>query len=127
MQWYETRPQPIPFDLLFQIPAAAKGEEQTNEKGDVVMPSRADFAVARDDAFILTRTILSGLQMGTLTVEKAAERLEHLRDALDEDAEESPFDAVEFAGEPYLQNGDNLPLQMLLDGAVERLRKIAEQ
>ena len=91
------------------------------------MPSRADFAVARDDAFILTRTILSGLQMGTLTVEKAAERLEHLRDALDEDAEESPFDAVEFAGEPYLQNGDNLPLQMLLDGAVERLRKIAEQ
>ena len=23
MQWYETRPQPIPFDLLFQIPAAA--------------------------------------------------------------------------------------------------------
>ena len=127
MQWYETRRQPIPCDLLFQIPAAAKGEEQTNEKGDVVMPSRADFAVARDDAFILTRTILSGLQTGTLTVEKAAERLEHLRDALDEDAEESPFDAVEFAGEPYLQNGDNLPLQMLLDGAVERLRKIAEQ
>ncbi len=127
MQWYETRPQPIPFDLLFQIPAAAKGEEQTNEKGDVVMPSRADFAVARDDAFVLTRPVLSGLQLGTLTVEKAAEQLEHLRDALDDDAEDSPFDAVEFAGEPYLQNGDNQPLRMLLDGAVERLGKIAEQ
>lgn len=127
MQWYETRPQPIPFDLLFQIPAAAKGEEQTNEKGDVVMPSRADFAVARDDAFVLTRPVLSGLQLGTLTVEKAAEQLEHLRDALDDDAEDSPFDAVEFAGEPYLQNGDNQPLRMLLGGAVERLGKIAEQ
>lgn len=124
---YEKMPKGIPFSALFRIPAEARGDDVVDESGNVVMPSREDFAAALDDAFVLTRPVMDGLQSGTLTIENAIARLERLRDALDDDGDTSPFDDVEFGGSSYLQNGENQPLRMLLDGAVERLGKMAER
>ncbi len=121
------QPQAYPFDDLFRVPAEAKGEETSDANGNVLMPSRAQFAAAKVDALVLTQDVLSALQMGHATIEKTIADLERLRDRLDEDSDNSPFDSLEFGGEPYMQLGENKPLQMLLDGAIERLGALAEE
>lgn len=120
------RPPAPSFDELFRIPAAAKSEEQTAANGSVSMFSRSQFEAARIDALVLTQPILAGLASGNISIEKAIEDFERFRDGFDQDSDSSPFDSLHFGSDEYMQTGENEPLKMLLDLAIERLRKAAE-
>ncbi|MGN0852463.1 MAG: protein kinase [Kiritimatiellia bacterium] len=126
LDWYGGQPKPICFDAVVRIPAAARAEPKEDARGNVVMPSREQFEQSRDDAYVLLRPVFSGLQTGTLTIEKAIGELERLAEELGDDSDRSPFDDFEFGGSPYLPVGENRPLQMLLEEAVKRLRELAE-
>jgi len=121
------RPDVPSFDELFRIPAQARADEQTDDDGEVVMPSRGAFEAARLDALVLTHPTLSALGAGSITIEKAIADLGQLRDKLDEDSADTPFDDLRFGDADYMQAGEDLPLRMLLDGAVERLEAAAER
>ena len=115
------------FDELFRVPAEAKGEEQYDENGDVAMFSRSQFAAARIDALVLSRRIFSAVETGAMTIEQAAEEMESMAEALDENAENSPFDNLSFGGVDYMQFGDSGPLRMLFLNAAEKLKEAAER
>ena len=122
-----TRPDVPSFDELFRIPTAAKADDQYNDDGDVVMPSRGAFEAARLDALVLTHSTLSSLASGDITIEKAIADFETIRAQLEEDSTVSPFDNVRFGDVDYMQAGDDQPLKMMLDDAIEKLQAAAEK
>ena len=115
------------FDELFRIPSAAKADDQYDDNGDVVMPSRIAFETSRLDALVLTHSILSALDSGNITLEKARADFELIRDRLDDESDISPFDNLRFGDTDYMQAGDDNSLRMLFDQAIEKLREAAEQ
>jgi len=121
------RPRTPLFDDLFGIPPAARGEEQVDDDGNIVMYSRSQFAAARVDALILTHRIFSGMATGGTTIERAIEEMEALASSLEEDSDASPFDNLSFGGQPYMQFGEDGPLKMMLAIAVDKLRAEAEK
>ena len=120
------RPDVPTFDDLFKVPAGARADEQTDADGNTVMFSRSQFEAAQIDALVLTQKTLSGLAAGTVTLERAVAEFEAIRQMLDEDSDTSPFDDLEFGGELYQQFGEDEPLRMLFDRAIERLKAAAE-
>ena len=120
------RPSVPSFDELFRIPAEAKADEQSDDNGNVVMFSRAQFEAARIDALVLTQPILSGLSSGNITIEKAIADFERFRDELDPDSSVAPFDNLRFGDNDWMQFGESEPLQMLFDRAIDRLKAVAE-
>lgn len=121
------RPDVPIFDELFRVPVAARAEDQMDDDGNVVMPARSAFEVARLDALVLTHSTLSSLATGNITIEKAIADFEAMRDQLEEDSIVSPFDAIRFGDVNYMQAGDDLPLRMMLDSAIEKLQNAAEK
>ena len=115
------------FDELFRVPAEAKGDDQYDDKGGLVMPSRGAFEAARLDALVLTHPTLSALASGGITIEKAISDFETMRDQLSEDSDVSPFDNLRFGVANYMQYGDNEPLRMMLETAIEKLQEAAEK
>ena len=121
------RPDVPSFDELFRVPSAAKGDDQYDDSGDLIMPSRNAFEAARLDALVLTHPILASLISGDITIEKAKTDLELMRERLDDDSVDSPFDNLRFGDTDYIQAGDNESLRMLLDNAIEKLQEAAER
>ena len=91
----------------------------------VVHPSQDE--AARLDALVLTHPILASLISGDITIEKAKTDLELMRERLDDDSVDSPFDNLRFGDADYIQAGDNESLRMLLDNAIEKLQEAAER
>jgi hypothetical protein len=98
-----------------------------DESGAIVMPSRGAFEAARLDALVLTHSTLSMLASGDITIEKAISDFESMRDMLAEDSDVSPFDSLRFGDDDYMQTGDDLPLRMMFDDAIEKLQNAAEK
>ena len=121
------RPDVPLFDELFRVPAAAKADEQTDEDGNTVMPSRGDFEASRLDALVLTHPTLSALASGNITLEKAIADFESMYERLSEDSDSSPFDNLRFGDVDYMQAGENAPLRMMFEAAIEKLREAAEK
>lgn len=121
------RPDVPTFDELFRVPVAARADDQTDESGTVVMPARSAFEVARLDALVLTHSTLSMLASGDITIEKAISDFEAMRDMLSEDSDVSPFDSLRFGDDDYMQAGDDQPLRMMFDDAIEKLQAAAEK
>lgn len=122
-----SRPDAPSFDELFRVPAEAKGDSQMDMDGNVVMPSRGEFEAARLDALVLTHSTLSALGTGNITIEKAIADFELMRERLEDDSDVSPFDGLRFGYADYMQSGDNAPLRMMFDVAIEKLREAAER
>ena len=127
MQNAGLRPDVPSFDELFRIPHAAKAEDEYDDAGNLVMPSRNAFEAARLDALVLTHATLSALSAGDITFEKAIADFEAMRDGLDDDSGASPFDNLRFGDTDYMQSGENEPLRMLLDQAIEKLQEASER
>ena len=119
------RPDVPSFDDLFRVPAAAKADDQFDDDGNVTMPSRGAFEAARLDALVLTHATLSSLAAGNITLEKALADFESMRDRLADDSDVSPFDDLHFGDADYMQAGDDLPLRMLFDDAIDKLQDAA--
>ena len=117
----------LQFDELFRVPVEAKGSDQYDDKGGLVMPSRSAFEAARLDALVLTHPTLSALASGDITIEKAISDFETMRDQLSEDSFVSPFDNLRFGVANYMRSGDNEPLRMMFETAIEKLREAAEK
>ena len=112
------------FDELFATPAEAKTDDVEDANGNLVMPSRLQFEIAKVDALVLTQQIFSDLRSGKIAAESAIRRLETLRDGLNENSDVSVFDKLAIGGGEYSQLGDDEPLRMLLDRAIQKLNKI---
>ncbi len=121
------RPDVPTFDDLFRIPAEARADEQLDDEGNTVMPSRGAFEAAKLDALVLTHATLSALGAGNITIEKAISDFERMREGLSEDSDVSPFDRLKFGDVDYMQNGDSLPLAIMFDAALEKLQQAAEK
>lgn len=123
------RPFVPTFPELFPIPGAAKAEPTQDGEGEVVMPSRGEFANSRLDALVLTQPVLSSLRAGDITYETAIADLERMVEQLSENGDESPFDGKLWIGDEvlYSQYGDNQSLRMLLAQAIEKLERLAGQ
>ena len=121
------RPSVPSFDELFCVPAAARADDQMNDEGNVVMPAKVAFEVARLDALVLTHPTLSSLASGDITIDKAVADFKTMRDQLEEDSIVSPFDNVRFGDVDYMQAGDNQPLMMMFDDAIKKLQAAAEK
>ncbi|MCR5839750.1 MAG: serine/threonine protein kinase [Kiritimatiellae bacterium] len=121
------RPDVPTFEELFRVPAAARADDQMDESGAVTMPSRGAFEAARLDALVLTHSTLSSLAAGDITLEKAIADFESMRDMLSEDSDVSPFDNLRFGDADYMQAGDDQPLRMMFDDAIEKLQNAAEK
>ena len=91
------------------------------------MPSRGAFEAARLDALVLTHATLSMLASGDITLEKAISDFESMREMLSEDSDVSPFDRLRFGDADYMQSGEDEPLRMMFDDAIEKLREAAEK
>ena len=89
--------------------------------------ARGTRLAARIDALVLSRRIFSAVETGAMTIEQAAEEMESMAEALDENAENSPFDNLSFGGVDYMQFGDSGPLRMLFLNAAEKLKEAAER
>ena len=114
------------FDELFKIPAEAKGVETQDDDGNTLMPSRQQFEAARVDALVLTHGIISSMESGGITIEKAIEELERLHSLMEED-DSQVFDDLKFGDEQYMQLGEPVPLKILFERAVEKLKAAAEE
>ena len=121
------RPDVPSFDELFRVPAAARADDQTDDEGDIVMPSRSAFETARLDALVLTHATLSALASGNITIEKAIADFEQMHEQLSEDSDISPFDNLRFGDADYMQAGDDQPLRMMFEAAIEKLQDAAEK
>ena len=122
------RPDVPTFDELFRVPAAARSEEQTDDDGDVIMPSRGAFEAARLDALVWTHPTLVALATGDITIEKAIADFESMRDAVADDDNFSPLEeGLHFGDVDYMKQGDDLPLRMMFDDAIEKLQSAAEK
>ena len=116
------------FDELFRVPAAAKSDDQMDDDGEVVMPSRSAFEAARLDALVWTHPTLAALATGNITIEKAIADFESMRDAVANDDNFSPLDeGLHFGDVDYTKQGDDLPLRMMFDDAIEKLQNAAEK
>ena len=115
------------FNELFKIPAEAKGSETLDADGNTLMPSRQEFEAARIDALVLTHGTISALESGSVTIEKAIEEFERIHSLLDEDSQVSPFDDLMFGGTAYMQFGEDAPLRILMQLAIDRLKTAAEE
>lgn len=114
---------PYDFDELFKIPAEAKADAQEDANRNLIMPSRLDLSAARIDLLVITHDILSGLNSGNITVEKAIADLERLQERFAPDTD-SPFDRWP---EGYLQVGNDGTTHWLLERGLERLREFSER
>ena len=112
------------FDDLFATPAEARTEEVEDANGNLVMPSRMQFEVAKVDALVLTQKILSDLRSGKIAAESAIQRLAALRDELNDGSDATAFDRLAIGGGEYAQLGDDEPLRMLLDRAIKKISEI---
>ena len=122
------RPDVPTFDELFRVPAAAKSDDQMDDDGEVVMPSRSAFEAARLDALVWTHPTLAALATGNITIEKAIADFESMRDAVANDDNFSPLDeGLHFGDVDYTKQGDDLPLRMMFDDAIEKLQNAAEK
>ena len=122
-----TRPNVPSFDELFRIPAEAGGDDKYDDNGDLLMPSRNAFEAARLDALVLTHPILSSLNSGNITIEKAKMDFELIRERLEEESDVTPFDNLRFGDADYMQAGGDEPLRMLFDQAIEKLQEASER
>jgi len=128
LQGSATRPGVPTFDVLFRVPAAAKSEDQMDDAGDVVMPSRGAFEAARLDALVWTHPTLAALAAGDITIEKAISDFEAMRDAVSGDDNVSPLEAgLHFGDVDYYRQGDDLALTIMFDDAIEKLHEAAER
>lgn len=127
LQMAGARPLVPSFDELFRIPAEAKSDEVTDDDGNTVMPSRAQFEAARVDALILTQPTFAALAGGDITLERAIDEFDRYAVRLSDDADSSPFDNLNFGGNLYMQFGENAPLRILLENAAAQLRELADQ
>ena len=121
------RPDVPSFDELFRVPTAAKAEDVTDDDGNLVMPSRGAFEAAKLDALVLTHETLSALASGNITFEKAIADFEQMYERLSDDSDISPFDNLRFGGVDYMQAGEDEPLRMMFEDALEKLREAAEK
>ncbi len=121
------RPQVPSFAELFRIPAEARGDEAYDDNGNVKMPSRAQFEAAKVDALVLSQPVLSRLEAGDISMERTIADFEKICEELDEDSESSPFDGLRFGDSDYMQFGESVPLKMLFERAIEKLKAAAEQ
>jgi len=121
------RPDVPTFDELFRVPAAARADDQMDESGAIVMPSRGAFEAARLDALVLTHSTLSSLAVGDITIEKAIADFEQMHERLSDDSDISPFYNLRFGDVDYIQSGDDQPLRMMFEAAIEKLREAAEK
>ena len=120
--------QQVPsFAEMFRIPAEARGDETIDDDGNVKMPSRAQFEAARVDALVLSQPVLSRLESGDIPIERAIADFEKICEMLDEDSQASPFDGLRFGDADYMQFGENEPLKVLFERAIEKLREVAER
>ena len=113
---------PYDFDELFKIPAEAKADAQEDANRNLIMPSRSELSAARIDLLVITHDILSGLNSGNVTVEKAIADLDQLQERFAPDADR-PFDRWP---EGYLQVGNDETTHWLLERGLERLRDLSE-
>ena len=114
---------PYAFDEIFKIPAEAQADEQTDEKGEVTMPSREDLSTAKIDLLVITHGIFYRLSRGDITVEAAIAELERIRDGFEPDADQA-FDQWP---EGYMQVGDDETTYWMLERALARIREMAEK
>jgi serine/threonine protein kinase len=121
------RPDVPSFDDLFRVPPAARADDQMDESGTIVMPSRSAFEAARLDALVLTHDTLSALASGNITFEKAIADFEQMHERLSDDSDISPFYNLRFGDVDYIQAGDDQPLRMMFETAIEKLREAAEK
>ena len=121
----ETLPQgtALSFDELFRIPAEAGADEQLDDEGNVVMPSRTQFEASRIDALVLTQEAFASVNAGVMTPETFVQRLESFKSMLDADSMRSPFEALAAGDGEYMPIGDDEVLARLLDIAIERMGK----
>lgn len=111
------------FDEVFRIPPDAKADEQTDENGNLLMPSREDLTTSRLDLMVITHEIFSRLTAGSLQLEEAVVELERMREEFDE---ESNY-AFDRWPNGYLQIGTDEATDWLLARAIDRLKELAEQ
>lgn len=112
------------FDDLFATPAEAKTDDIEDANGNVVMPSRLQFEIAKVDALVLTHKIFSDLRSGKIAAESAIQQLAALRDGINDSSDSTVFDKLAIGGGEYSQLGDDEPLRMLIDRAIKRLSEI---
>ena len=114
------------FDDLFGVPPEAKSDEVFDDKGNLVVPSRAQFDAARADALVLTYDTIDGMRSGRIAMDVGIRKLESIRDGIREDSENSPFDRISIGGGEYMQIGEEAPLVKLFDRAIDRLGTIMD-
>ena len=114
------------FDDLFGVPPEAKSDEVFDDKGNLVVPSRAQFVAARADALVLTYDTIDGMRSGRIAMDVGIRKLESIRDGIREDSENSPFDRISIGGGEYMQIGEEAPLVKLFDRAIDRLGTIMD-
>ena len=100
------------FVSLFEVPAAAKEDETDN------MPSRDQFKAALIDALVLTQDVFADLKKGAITGEKARAELVKLLDRV----RKEDIDLFSDLPDTYVPSGENDALEVLLDGAVRKLK-----
>ena len=114
---------PYDFDEIFKIPAEAKSDEQTDDSGNVLMPSRNDLAAAKIDLMVITHGLFAGLNAGDVTVEKVIADLERLQESFSSDAE----DVFDRWPEGYMQVGSDEATYWLLGRGLDVIRDMSER
>lgn len=114
---------PYDFDEIFKIPAEAKSDEQTDDNGNVLMPSRNDLAAAKIDLMVITHGLFAGLNAGDVTVEKVIADLERLQESFSSDAE----DVFDRWPEGYMQVGSDEATYWLLGRGLDVIRDMSER
>ena len=111
------------FDDIFRLPADAKADDLRDPQGRLVMPARDGLAASRIDLMVITHDLFSALNAGNITLEKAIEDLDRLRDGFADDSI-SPFDRWPSG---YMQVGDDAATYWLLDEGIKRLEALSER
>jgi len=114
-------PSPYEFDSIFAIPKEVKAEEQSDEDGNVLVPSREDLGMARIDLLVLTYQQLARLRTGAATISQVVADFEQLQSQFAED------DFSRWPVDSYNQVGDNFSTAWLLAHAIERLRELGDE
>ena len=104
------------FEDIVKIPESAP--EKSTDKEDEI--TRAQFEAAMPDAWVLVHDVLDDLRMRRITWEKAVSEIEK-KAKLAQDGDISLFEGLRYG---YSSNGDEEVLAVLLEEAVERMRKI---
>jgi len=109
------------FDKLFFIPPDAKDDDQTDDQGNLVMPSETDLEAARVDLLILTYELLEQFNAGKMSRDRLVYKFEELKTHFEDDGE---ADSLWPTG--YLQVGMSEDARWLLERAIERLENQAQ-